>query len=99
MTDLLSPDHDMVETGSGPFSFESNPAHDQSEAYFEVYRVAETQVTSTRWIGGEWRWRLCSPSGAINALSAAYKTSDQCIEAVAALRRYSASADICRLTQ
>ena len=61
-------------------------ANDQTEAYFEIYRVHQMQLTKLLWAGGEWRWRFCSPGGKTIAASAGYDTSDKCLDAVHALQ-------------
>ena len=73
------------------------PDNDQSEAYFEVYRVYQTQLTKLLWAGGEWRWRFCSPSGKTIAASSGYHTSEQCLDAVRALQGGAGTATIHQL--
>lgn len=64
------------------------------QCQFEIYREDQRKVTSTKICGGMWRWRLCSSSGAVLAQSQGYLTDAACLEAVAALRNFAASARI-----
>jgi len=90
-------DRDALGVETSPPSTRSRPANDRSEAYFEIYRVIETHVSATRWIGGEWRWRFCATGGETIASSSAYATRETCIEAAAALRRDAGVAAIYQL--
>ena len=54
--------------------FASNDAtHDQPEPggsdrwHFSIFRADRVSVTSTRFVGGDWRWCLSGPDGAVLA--------------------------------
>jgi len=67
----------MVSTSSGPFRF-------------EIYRDEQIRVSSTRFCGGAWSWRLCTPTGEIVAQSRAYEREQDCRAALALVRRHAA---------
>lgn len=53
---------------------------------FEVYRADEVQVTSTQFVGGDWRWRLADIDGATLVEGGGYRSERACRVAVSLLR-------------
>jgi uncharacterized protein YegP (UPF0339 family) len=72
----------------------AKPANDQTEWYFEIYRVPETQLSATFWSGGDWRWRFCAPDGKTIAAGVGYDTGEKCRAAVTALLHHASKATI-----
>lgn len=59
---------------------------------FDVYRAKRVSLTSTLFGGGDWHWRLTSPSGAILLDCGGYRDEAECLSAVEALRSEAATA-------
>lgn len=75
------------------FGFSSNDrAHGQSEpgqsgrCHFSIFRADSVSVTSTRFVGGDWRWRLSGPDGAMLVEGGGYRNEARCRQAVAILK-------------
>lgn len=96
------PDLNLVVQGDGPsalgrIGLEAEPSAKPAttgQCQFEIYREDQRKVTSTKVSGGMWRWRLCSSSSAVLARSQEYGTQAECLDAIAALRNFAASARI-----
>lgn len=81
--------------------FASNDAtHDQPEPggsdrwHFSIFRADRVSVTSTRFVGGDWRWCLSGPDGAVLAEGGGYRNEAQCRQAVAILQAHAARATL-----
>lgn len=61
---------------------------------FEVYRKSEQRVSSTKFCGGDWCWRLVTTEGHILAEAAGYPNRGSCEVVVVALRKNAASAPV-----
>jgi uncharacterized protein YegP (UPF0339 family) len=59
---------------------------------FEVFRADEVQVTSTRFAGGDWRWRLADAADNTLAKGSGYTSRQACEAAVSNLRDRAGSA-------
>lgn len=53
---------------------------------FEVYRADEARVSSTRFVGGDWHWRLLDGEGLILLDTGGYASEGQCIAAIGILQ-------------
>lgn len=53
---------------------------------FDVYRADEVRTTSTRFVGGDWRWRLCDEHGRVLVDAGGYGDERACRAAVALLQ-------------
>lgn len=53
---------------------------------FEVFRADEVRVTSTRFAGGDWRWRLADAADNTLVEGGSYRSELACLEAVRLLR-------------
>ena len=75
---------------------QSNQAsHTAVSAYadrFEVFRADEVQVTSTKFAGGDWRWRLADAADNTLVEGGGYPSKGACIVAVSFLRDRASSA-------
>lgn len=69
-------------------------SNDAAGMYFEIYRAETVVLTSVLRGGGEWFWRLCSSTGSVQALSAAYSSKRDCLDAIEFLRRGAREADL-----
>ena len=61
---------------------------------FEVYRADEVRTSSTRFAGGDWRWRLCDAAGQVLVDAGGYRDEQACQAAIAALRDRAALASM-----
>lgn len=80
--------NDGSEFDSCTESGESGPCH------FSVFRADSVSVTSTRFAGGDWRWRLSEMDGAILVEAGGYRSEAHCRRAVAILQARAAHATI-----
>lgn len=53
---------------------------------FDVFRADEVQVSSTQFVGGDWRWRLSDSSGETLVEGGGYRSQRACQVAVSLLR-------------
>lgn len=60
-------------------------AFDRPRCHFEVFRADEVSVTSTRHVGGDWRWRLSDQDGQVLVEAGGYPSEASCREAVEVL--------------
>lgn len=60
--------------------------------HFSVFRADSVSVTSTRFAGGDWRWRLSDHEGAVLVEAGGYRHEAQCRKAVAILQAHAARA-------
>ncbi len=67
---------------------------DEGVCNFDIQRAESVSVTSMLSSGGDWQWRLTAPSGIVLANSRGFRDEAGCRAAIAALRRYAASATI-----
>jgi uncharacterized protein YegP (UPF0339 family) len=65
--------------------------------YFDVYHAESMQLTSLLWVGGDWRWRLCTENGKILAAGGGFADEAACMAAVDALRRNASCAGVRRV--
>lgn len=61
--------------------------HEEAPPQFDVYRTDERNVSSTRFCGGDWHWRLVDAAGCTLVDAGGYGTEEGCREAVAILQR------------
>jgi uncharacterized protein YegP (UPF0339 family) len=64
----------------------------QTADKFEVFRSDEVQVTSTQFVGGDWRWRLADSDGATLVEGSGYPSERACLIAISLLRARASSA-------
>ena len=62
--------------------------------HFAVFRADSVRVTSTRFAGGDWRWRLSDQDGAVLVEAGGYRSEAHCREAVAILQARAARATV-----
>lgn len=62
--------------------------------HFAVFRADSVSVTSTKFAGGDWRWRLSDQEGAILVQAGGYRSEAHCREAVAILQARAARATV-----
>jgi uncharacterized protein YegP (UPF0339 family) len=66
----------------------SAPAqHEEAPPRFDVYRTDERKVSSTRFCGGDWHWRLIDEAGCTLVDAGGYSTEEGCLEAVTILQQ------------
>jgi uncharacterized protein YegP (UPF0339 family) len=68
----------------------SQPApanREEAPPHFDVYRIDETKISSTRFCGGDWHWRLADAAGHTLVEAGGYDTEETCREAVTILQR------------
>ena len=53
---------------------------------FEVYRADEVRASSTRFVGGDWHWRLLDSEGLILLDTGGYASESQCLAAIGILQ-------------
>ena len=63
---------------------------------FEVYRADEVRMTSTRFGGGDWHWRLSDGEGLILHDTGGYASEGECLRAVAILQENAGFASVSR---
>lgn len=63
---------------------------------FEVYRADEVRMTSTRFSGGDWHWRLSDGEGLILLDTGGYPSEHKCREAIIILKESAAFASVSR---
>ena len=66
----------------------------EGDCRFEIFREDEERMTSTRFSGGDWRWRLVSTEGLILAEACGYRNEGLCRAAVVVLQQRAATASI-----
>lgn len=93
--------HFLNRQGLGFAAIDSVPAQPERTApsesglcHFSVFRADSVSVTSTRFVGGDWRWRLSGPDGTILVEGGGYRHEAHCRQAVAILRARAARATI-----
>lgn len=59
---------------------------------FSVFRADSVSVTSTRFAGGDWRWRLCDRGGKVLVEAGGYRSEAHCRAAVSVLQGSAAHA-------
>ena len=59
---------------------------EEAPPHFEVYRSDQTKVSSTRFCGGDWHWRLVDAAGRTLVEAGGYRTEEKCCEAVTILQ-------------
>jgi uncharacterized protein YegP (UPF0339 family) len=62
--------------------------------HFEVGLTEARQPATTHPSAGDWRWRLCSADGAVLCECEGFRSRDDCLRAIVALRQQAASATI-----
>ncbi|MXP42290.1 DUF1508 domain-containing protein [Altererythrobacter soli] len=60
---------------------------EKATARFDVYRTDEMNVSSTRFCGGDWHWRLTDAAGRTLVDAGGYSTEEGCREAVTILQQ------------
>ncbi len=68
--------------------------HAGNESWFEIYRAERVKLTSILFSGEDWRWRFRSSAGLIIASGTGFRTENECIAAVDALRRSAGTARV-----
>ena len=71
-------------------------APDRTPGTFEIYREDEVRMTSTRFSGGDWHWRLSDAEGLILLDTGGYPSERKCREAIAVLKENAAFASVSR---
>ena len=67
---------------------EGAPANRQeAPPHFDVYRADEMKISSTRFCGGDWHWRLIDAAGRTLVEAGGYRTEEKCREAATILHR------------
>lgn len=61
---------------------------------FEVYRADEVQTSSIRFVGGDWHWRLCDPTGQVLVDAGGYPDEQACRTAIGVLKDRAALATL-----
>jgi uncharacterized protein YegP (UPF0339 family) len=61
--------------------------HDEAPPRFDVYRTDERNVSSTRFCGGDWHWRLIDEAGCTLVDAGGYSTEGECLDAVTILQQ------------
>jgi uncharacterized protein YegP (UPF0339 family) len=79
--------------GTGPAPDDLAPGSDE-ECHFEIFRKDEERMTSTRFSGGDWRWRLVTTGGLVLAEASGYPSQTTCRAAVSMLQRRAAGAPV-----
>lgn len=70
-------------------------ATSESEStYFEIYWADRVRLTSTRFAGGEWHWRLCTAAGIALARGGGYRSEAECFSAIEIVRRVAGAAPV-----
>lgn len=64
----------------------------QEPRRFEIYREDQIRLTTTRFSGGDWHWRLSDGAGKRLLDAGGYLTEDECRNAVRILRNEAALA-------
>jgi uncharacterized protein YegP (UPF0339 family) len=67
---------------------------ESGQCRFSIFRIDEVGVTSTRFVGGDWRWRLSDPNGATLVEGGGYRKEAHCRRAVALLQAGAARATV-----
>lgn len=62
--------------------------------YFEIYWADWVRLTSTRFAGGEWHWRLCTAAGIALARGGGYRSEAECFSAIDIVRRVAGSTPV-----
>jgi uncharacterized protein YegP (UPF0339 family) len=69
-------------------------ARDEAPPRFDVYRTDERKVSSTRFCGGDWHWRLTDAAGRTLVDAGGYSTEAGCLEAVTILQQRAGDATL-----
>jgi uncharacterized protein YegP (UPF0339 family) len=77
----------LAATASAP-----HPEAGDTSGRFEIYRAHEIRMTSTRFSGGDWHWRLCDAAGQVLLDTGGYASEGECLNAVAILQQNAGSA-------
>jgi len=72
------------------------PMPGDGSATFEIYRADEIRMTSTRFSGGDWHWRLCDVAGLVLLDTGGYASESECLSAVVVLQANAGSARLSR---
>jgi uncharacterized protein YegP (UPF0339 family) len=73
---------------SGAAVFRFAPAsREEVPPHFDVYRADEMKISSTRFCGGDWHWRLIDAAGCTLVEAGGYRTEEKCREAATILQR------------
>lgn len=88
--------HFLSQSGQGYASNDLIPVEiaEARENHFAIFRVESTRMTSTRFAGGDWCWRLSDPDGTVLVEAGGYRSEAHCREAVAVLRARAARATV-----
>lgn len=62
------------------------PELTEASCTFEVYRADEVRSSSTRFVGGDWHWRLLDGEGATLLDTGGYASETECIAAIGILQ-------------
>jgi uncharacterized protein YegP (UPF0339 family) len=69
---------------------------DKTSCKFEIYRADEVRMTSTRFCGGDWHWRLSDAEGLILLDTGGYSSERECRSAIAVLQEHAGFATVSR---
>jgi uncharacterized protein YegP (UPF0339 family) len=79
---------------AGEHAATARPMPQGGNGHFDVFREDEVSVTSTLFVGGGWRWRLCDGEGLVVAEAGGYSDEAQCRAAVSAIQAHAAFASV-----
>jgi len=69
-------------------------AAERARCHFHIYRADAVRLTTTRFSGGDWRWRLSDDAGRILVEAGGYRSEAHCREAVGILQARAALATL-----
>lgn len=72
------------------------PEIGETPCRFEIYRADEVRTSSTRFVGGDWHWRLSDDEGLILLDTGGYSSEGECLSAIAILREKAGFARLSR---
>lgn len=88
--------HFLAQSGHGYASNDLTPVGiaEARQNHFAIFRAESVSLTSTRFAGGDWRWRLSDPDGTVLVEAGGYRSEAHCREAVAILQARAARATV-----
>lgn len=70
---------------------------ENSRCNFDIYRSDQVRLTSTRFEGGDWHWRLADAEGSVLLDAGGYASARECLSAIAVLQENAGLASVSRL--